>query len=208
MSETIAAKVKSNWSKPSTSPLTAPSRFEAKWIGEPNSGCWLWIGGRVSDGNYGGMHDGERVVGAHHYSWRLHRGPIPKGMYVCHSCDTPSCVNPDHLFIDTPSGNQQDMIKEGRSRSKQIHWAYSDELKTTIQQDDRPISELVEAYGLSVVTIKYIKSKQGRGMRGARVATLRAEVARLREAITNADLQLGDGHIARARETLHAAMDV
>src|SRR6476660_2876140 len=92
---------------PSTAEETAPRRFAQKVMPEPNSGCWLWTGG-LSQNGYGTLHDGVKFAGAHHYSWRLHRGPVLKGMYVCHRCDTPTCVNPDHLFVDTPSANQRD----------------------------------------------------------------------------------------------------
>lgn len=113
---------------PSTRLETAPQRLAKKVIPEPNSGCWLWVGG-LSGNRYGSMHDGERFVGAHHYSYRLHHGPIPKGMNVCHRCDTPTCVNPDHLYADTQVGNLQGSVKRGRAGSTVFEWNHPPGLK-------------------------------------------------------------------------------
>ncbi len=47
-------------------------------------------------------------------SWEMHNGPIPKGLFICHRCDNPPCVRPDHLFLGTARDNQQDMRQKGR----------------------------------------------------------------------------------------------
>lgn len=75
--------------------------------------CWPWTGAH-HDFGYGVMHDGTRLVGAHRFSWQIHNGPIPDGMWVCHHCDNPPCVNPAHLFLGTTQDNTQDMINKGR----------------------------------------------------------------------------------------------
>lgn len=89
-------------------------RFEEKWTPEPFSGCHIWTGTTNSDG-YGMIRrNNERVVQAHRISWELNKGPIPAGLCVLHRCDTPSCVNPDHLFLGTKSDNTRDACRKGR----------------------------------------------------------------------------------------------
>jgi hypothetical protein len=79
-------------------------RFAAKWEPEPNTGCWLWLGGGTERG-YGNFWSGERMEMAHRMSWMLARGPIPVGMFLDHMCRTPGCVNPAHLRVVTPREN-------------------------------------------------------------------------------------------------------
>jgi HNH endonuclease len=93
-------------------------RFMEKVIPEPNSGCWLWTAGCNNKG-YGDFDVGVREVSAHRFSYELFKGPIPKGMFVCHKCDVPSCVNPEHLFLGDQRANLQDASKKGRL--KKIH---------------------------------------------------------------------------------------
>ena len=59
---------------------------------------------------------GGRNVLAHRYAWEQANGPIPDGMYVCHHCDVRACINLDHLFLGTPSDNEQDKLQKGRGR--------------------------------------------------------------------------------------------
>jgi hypothetical protein len=90
---------------------------------EPVSGCWLWqrsvCGGRLKYGQF--SIDG-RCILAHRASYLLHKGPIPPGMDVCHSCDTPLCVNPDHLFVGTRKRNMEDAKSKGRMATGSRVW--------------------------------------------------------------------------------------
>lgn len=92
-------------------------RFNAKWIGEPNSGCWLWEGATVPKG-YGLLGDQtkrRKHQYAHRASWELFKSEIPDGLFVLHKCDNPYCVNPDHLFLGTQKDNHDDMVSKGRN---------------------------------------------------------------------------------------------
>lgn len=93
-----------------------PKPFDQRYIPEPNSGCWLWLG-KWNFFGYGIFLDSQyaKDLKAHRVSWELHRGPIPVGMNVLHKCDTPPCVNPSHLYIGTRSDNARDMVCRGRS---------------------------------------------------------------------------------------------
>lgn len=87
-------------------------RFMSKVV-KAETGCWLWTGGANYDG-YGHMRVGDKMYQTHRLSYELFKGHIPVGMFVCHACDCPPCVNPNHLFLGTGSDNMQDKIKKGR----------------------------------------------------------------------------------------------
>lgn len=100
------------WSLPSR-----PTLEERFWSKVDKSGgieaCWWWTSTRNEDG-YGHFGIGKKCEKAHRVAWWLVNSPIPEGMQVLHRCDSPSCVNPKHLFLGYNSDNVADKVAKGR----------------------------------------------------------------------------------------------
>ena len=94
-------------------------RFDAYVPSVPDeNGCLIWTGGTYR-GGYGALALGGRTRTsrkAHRLAWEFANGPIPDGMFVCHRCDVPRCVNVEHLFLGTPADNNVDRDAKGRTR--------------------------------------------------------------------------------------------
>lgn len=76
-------------------------------------GCWIWKKGKSSMG-YGCISYDGKQQRSHRVSYLLYKGPIENGLFVCHACDIPSCVNPDHLWLGNNKENIIDMFKKKR----------------------------------------------------------------------------------------------
>lgn len=87
-------------------------RFEKK-INKTET-CWLWTATARSPMGHGGFYFKRKTLQAHRFAYEIWNGKIPDGLLVCHKCDNPPCVNPDHLFLGTHRDNTEDRINKGR----------------------------------------------------------------------------------------------
>jgi hypothetical protein len=122
--------------------------------------CWMWRAGLDRDG-YGKFHAAGRHLKAHRFSWQLHHGPIPTGLFVCHRCDNPGCVRPDHLFLGTASDNNKDCAAKGRH----VFGERNGRSKLTVDQvreirarhaDGESQGSLAKQFGISHRSIQFI----------------------------------------------------
>lgn len=93
---------------------TLASRLWAR-VRKMDNGCWEWTG-RLARGGYGLIRRDNcgPYVGVHRVSWELAHGSINDGLFVCHRCDNPPCVRPEHLFLGTHRDNMRDCFEKGR----------------------------------------------------------------------------------------------
>lgn len=135
--------------------------FDAMSKTRPAGQCWLWEG-HIGTRGYGDMNHNNRRYLAHRLSYELHIAPIPAGMFVCHKCDTPACVNPDHLFLGTPADNMSDKVAKGRqpkgSGVKTSKLTESD--VRLIRIDKRGSTAIARALGVSKSTIDFVRSRR------------------------------------------------
>lgn len=136
-------------------------RFESRF--NKTDGCWIWEASKTWDG-YGRFYFNHRQHLAHRVAYEIYKGKIPDGLIICHKCDTPSCVNPDHLFLGTHKDNAQDMISKGRKfitegETHPMHKLTWDKVKE-IRQDTRTQKEIALTYGVSRSMIGMIKQNK------------------------------------------------
>lgn len=111
--------------------------------------CWNWTGAKKGSGKltcYGSLTIGSRTdnsrrtISAHRYSYIVFNGDIPKGAFVCHKCDNPSCVNPEHLFV----GTRQDNVNDRESKNRNNHVFGKESRKSGLTELD--IINIIQKY--------------------------------------------------------------
>lgn len=125
--------------------------------------CWIWTANKNPEG-YGGFKlDGKERL-AHRVSYLFANGEFDANLLVCHKCDMPSCVNPQHLFLGTPQDNSDDMISKGRDATRKGSDAVLTEQRVIrirrLVKEGIPTEELSKEYGVCEAAIKNaIKAK-------------------------------------------------
>lgn len=138
--------------------------------------CWEWIGSKDRKG-YGKLWESQfetrKIKAAHRLSYELHKGSINDHLCVCHKCNNPACVNPDHLYLGTQAENMKDAVDQGRTKKSQ-QWIDNQKgsnnpaskvtenqvreiRKIMSTQNYRGLqAELCRKYGVNKTTIRYI----------------------------------------------------
>lgn len=136
---------------------TVEERFEAKTIPVTETGCLLWTGCWNHFGHGQFAFNGRKLMVASRAAWVLAGRTIPEGMFILHKCDTPQCVNVDHLFVGTKKDNTQDMIKKGRLRISGVAKITLDQANI-IRGMEGVHKKIAEAFGINQSQVSRIKS--------------------------------------------------
>jgi hypothetical protein len=140
--------------KADATPATEPHALD-KSAGE--AGCWLWTKA-VNSAGYGVFRRHGKNHYAHRAAYEAVHGTLPRGLFVCHRCDTPRCCNPSHLFAGTQSDNMADCSAKGRTaRGERSHWSKMtpDSIRAIRRRraEGRSYSQLRAEFGLTNATL-------------------------------------------------------
>lgn len=138
----------------------------ARYTAPPDAnGCKLWTGAKDSHG-YGQMswQGSHRLV--HRLAWIVWNGPIKDGMFICHECDVPACVNADHLWVGPHVANMADMVSKGRARSSNLKGEAHGCAKITndnvmdIRASTQSQRAIAKQYGVSQTLVGFIRRRE------------------------------------------------
>lgn len=136
------------------------ARFLAKVDKTGENGCWIWTAYKNPDG-YGEFHIDGKTCKTHRIAYELWKGEIPDGLLVRHQCNTPACVNPEHLEVGTPRDNVDDMVRAGRQNcgrgeahgSAKLTEAQISDIRSRVGQTQQ---EIADEFGVSQQQISKI----------------------------------------------------
>lgn len=129
-------------------------RFHTRYTVNEETGCWEWQGHRLPKG-YGFFHVNDDNYLAHRVSYHNFVGPIKEGNCVCHSCDNPCCVNPEHLWQGSYTDNLQDMARKGRQHCTVLSWAEVQHIRV-LHRMSMPMLQISKLFGVSKTHIRNI----------------------------------------------------
>lgn len=137
-------------------------RFNEKWVPVTESGCWLWTATCDSGGD-GRIRIAGRLDAAHRVSWEFANGVSPGSAHVLHKCDTPSCVNPQHLRLGTHNENMADRGAKGRCADNRGDKHPRSVIRSSdidgIRKDERLHREIAADFGVKEAAIYKIKHR-------------------------------------------------
>jgi HNH endonuclease len=146
--------------------IPAPERFARKYSVDER-GCWIWTAGFFNDG-YGCFAIGAgKNVRASRWAYEHFREEIPDGLWVLHRCDTPACVNPEHLFLGTPCDNQWDCVLKGRHPRGKLTPELHEEIREKYTGAWGQQTALAREYGITQPMVHYIVNGGWRDGRAA-----------------------------------------
>ena len=143
-----------------TGHLDIADRIESRSEYVTESGCKIWMGTLDKKG-YGTLTFNSKPQFAHRLSYKIAFGDIPDGLCVLHKCDTPSCINPNHLFLGTQSENMIDKVKKGRGAcgSDFKRSSLTDDDIRAIREDIRLHRVIAKEYGITRSGVTQIKNR-------------------------------------------------
>lgn len=137
-------------------------RFLSKIKRDEATGCWNWTARRDPKG-YGeiGGGPGRNKLRAYRVAYELYVGTIPPGLFVCHACDNPSCVNPAHLWLGTNADNIRDAAKKGRMpRGGQRSMLTEAQVREIRDRHDIPAREFAARFGVSYHAVRSARERR------------------------------------------------
>ncbi len=135
--------------------------WEKVEVAEPDE-CWLWLG-TLNNKGYGQFYFEAKLWFAHRFVYQLHFGNIPEGLLICHNCDNPQCVNPNHLFLGTYKDNMADCVGKGRhsfgnssGRPSILTMEQKEIIKELYTTKNYTQEEIAKSYGIQQMTVSRI----------------------------------------------------
>lgn len=125
----------------------------------PETGCWEWTGTRHRHGYGVIMIDGS-IFRTHRVSFEVLKGEKPGDQHVCHSCDNPPCINPDHLWLGSHGDNMGDCSAKGRMHQGEKHGMakLTDDDVREIRASNLSGVELTRIFGVGGAAISNIRN--------------------------------------------------